>query len=329
MKPVRAVKKVKARSRKTTKRGSESRVRTSMQLQRKSLFSSLVRLLQSPFTSAMAITVMAIAIALAGSFYILVNNAQQLVDSLQTGKQISLFLHEKISDQQAEILAQRLQANEFIEKVNVISKRQALAEFQQYSGFGAALNALESNPLPAVIQVYPKESLTEAFQLRDLLEQMQHEQAVDFAQMDMQWLARLQAMMKMANRVVFILAALLALAVLFIIGNTIRSELQTRRDEVIVTKLVGGTNTFICLPFLYTGFWYGFISGILAWFVISLILLMINAPVEELSLLYQSRFTLQFMSISESLLLLVASSTLGILGAYTVASHQLSLLKPE
>ena len=329
MKPVRAVKKVKARSRKTTKRGSESRVRTSMQLQRKSLFSSLVRLLQSPFTSAMAITVMAIAIALAGSFYILVNNAQQLVDSLQTGKQISLFLHEKISDQQAEILAQRLQANEFIEKVNVISKRQALAEFQQYSGFGAALNALESNPLPAVIQVYPKESLTEAFQLRDLLEQMQHEQAVDFAQMDMQWLARLQAMMKMANRVVFILAALLALAVLFIIGNTIRSELQTRRDEVIVTKLVGGTNAFICLPFLYTGFWYGFISGILAWFVISLILLMINAPVEELSLLYQSRFTLQFMSISESLLLLVASSTLGILGAYTVASHQLSLLKPE
>ncbi len=311
------------------KRGPESQVLTSLQLNRESLISSLVRLLQCPFSSAMAIIVMAISIALAGSFYVLVNNAQQLLDSMQVGKQISLFLHEKTSDQQAAKLARKLQGNKSIEKVNVISRQQALAEFQQYSGFGAALDALESNPLPIVIQVNPKESLTEAAQLKDLLGQMQHEQAVDFAQMDMQWLARLQAMMKMANRVVIILAALLAIGVLFIIGNTIRSELQTRREEVIVTKLVGGTNMFICLPFLYTGFWYGFISGMLAWVVISLILFMINAPIEQLSLLYQSQFTLQFMSFSESILLLLASSTLGILGAYAVASHQLRLLKPE
>jgi len=204
-----------------------------------------------------------------------------------------------------------------------------LTEFQQYSGFGAALNALESNPLPAVIQVYPKDSLTEAIQLTDLLGQMQHEQAVDFAQMDMQWLARLQAIMQMANRIVLILTGLLAIAVLFIIGNTIRSELQTRRDEVIVTKLVGGTNTFICLPFLYTGFWYGFISGALAWCVISLILLTINTPIEQLALLYHSQFQIQFMSFSESIYLLMASSTLGMLGAFTVAMHELSILKPE
>ena len=288
-----------------------------------------MRLLQAPFASAMAITVMAIAIALAGSFYVLVSNAQQLVDSLQTGKQISLFLHEKVSDDQARVLARKLQTNDAIEKVIVISKQQALREFRQYSGFGAALNALENNPLPAVIQVYPKGSVTEAFQFKQLLAQMQHEQAVDFAQMDMQWLARLQAIMHMANSVVLILTALLAVAVLFIIGNTIRAELQTRRDEVIVTKLVGGTNAFICLPFLYTGFWYGFISGIVAWCVISVILLLINTPLEQLALLYQSQFTLQFMSFTETFLLLIASSTLGIVGAFSVASHQLSLLKPE
>jgi len=147
--------------------------------------------------------------------------------------------------------------------------------------------------------------------------------------MDMQWLARLQAIMQMANSLVLILTALLAVAVLFIIGNTIRAELQTRRDEVIITKLVGGTNAFICLPFLYTGFWYGLISGLVAWFVIGVILLMINAPLEQLTLLYQSQFTLQFMSFSETILLLMTSSTLGIMGAFSVASYQLSLLKPE
>ena len=329
MKPVRKMPEQKLRLGKTTKRGAESRLLSSLRLQGQSLNASLLRLVRAPFTSAIAITVMAIAIALAGSFYVLVNNAQQLVDSLQTGKQISLFLHEKISDQQARVLAQKLQANTAIAKVSVITREQALAEFQQYSGFGAALNALESNPLPAVIQVYPKDSITEAYQFKQLLAQMQHEQAVDFAQMDMQWLARLQAIMQMANSVVLILTALLAVAVLFIIGNTIRAELQTRRDEVIVTKLVGGTNTFICLPFLYTGFWYGFIAGVVAWCVISVILLMLNVPLEQLTLLYQSQFTLQFMSFSETILLLIASSTLGIVGAFSVASYQLSLLKPE
>ena len=329
MKAVRKATGQKIRNSNTVKRGPESSVLTSLKLQGQLLNASLLRLLRSPFTSAMAITVMAIAIALAGSFYVLVNNAQQLVNSLQTGKQISLFLHEKISDDQAKMLAQKLLTNEAIENVSVITKQQALTEFQQYSGFGAALNALESNPLPAVIQVYPKDSLTEAIQLTDLLGQMQHEQAVDFAQMDMQWLARLQAIMQMANRIVLILTGLLAIAVLFIIGNTIRSELQTRRDEVIVTKLVGGTNTFICLPFLYTGFWYGFISGALAWCVISLILLTINTPIEQLALLYHSQFQIQFMSFSESIYLLMASSTLGMLGAFTVAMHELSILKPE
>ncbi len=329
MKAVRKARGQNVRNSNTTKRGPESSVLTSLKLQGQLLNASLLRLLLAPFTSAMAITVMAIAIALAGSFYVLVNNAQQLVNSLQTGKQISLFLHEKISDDQAKMLAQKLLTNEAIENVSVITKQQALAEFQQYSGFGAALNALESNPLPAVIQVYPKDSLTEAIQLRGLLEQMQHEEAVDFAQMDMQWLARLQAIMQMANRIVLILTGLLAVAVLFIIGNTIRSELQTRRDEVIVTKLVGGTNTFICLPFLYTGFWYGFISGALAWCVISLILLTVNTQIDQLALLYQSQFHIQFMSFSESIYLLMASSTLGVLGAFTVAMHQLSILKPE
>ncbi|WP_221895742.1 cell division protein FtsX [Bathymodiolus japonicus methanotrophic gill symbiont] len=220
-------------------------------MQRQALISSLSRLLRAPFTSAMAITVMAIAIALAGSFYVLVNNAQQLVDSLQTGKQISLFLQDKISDDQARILAAKIQANEGVAKVSVISRQQALAEFREYSGFGAALNALEKNPLPAaVIQVYPQDSLSEAYQLQHLLEVLQYEPEVDFAQLDMQWLARLQAIMQMANSIVLILTVLLAIAVLFIIGNTIRSELQTRHDEVVITKLVGGTNAFICLPSL-------------------------------------------------------------------------------
>lgn len=313
----------------TVVRRRNNKVANSVQLHKSALVGSLLRLLAAPFASTMAVTVMAIAIALSGSFYVLVNNAQQLVNTFQDGKQISLFLHQKVSDQQARQLVQELQKNEAIEKVILISKQQALAEFQQYSGFGAALNALETNPLPAVLQVYPKDSFSEAYQLQKLLTDMQNQSEVDFAQMDMDWVARLQSMMQVFSRIVVLLSSLLALAVMFITGNTIRSELQARHDEVVVTKLVGGTNTFICLPFLYAGFWYGFISGILAWGIITLMLVIINGPIEQLSLLYQSQFTLHFMNFSESVLLILAASVLGVIGAFAVASHQLRLLKPE
>ncbi|NOQ13371.1 MAG: FtsX-like permease family protein [Methyloprofundus sp.] len=329
MKSVKQSKYVHVKQHKSARRGHDSRVFSCLKRHKAILVASLLRLLNAPFTSAMAVTVMAIAIALAGSFYVLVSNAQQLLSSLQTGNQISLFLHEQVSDQQAGKLAQQLRANQAVEKVTLISKQQALAEFKQYSGFGAALAALEGNPLPAVLQVYPKETVKEAYQLRQLVAQMQNQQAVDFAQMDMGWVTRLQSIMQIANRVVMLLSALLALAVVFITGNTIRSELQARHDEIVVTKLVGGTNAFICLPFLYTGFWYGVISGVLAWGIIFLMLIMIDAPLEQLSLLYQNQFQLHFLSISESTLLLLASAVLGIIGAFAVANHQLRTLKPE
>jgi len=311
------------------KRKPEGWLSINLLLHREALGASFRRLLCTPFTSSMAIIVMAIALSLAGSFYVLVNNAQQLVDNLQTGKQFSLFLHEHISDKQAANLAQRIQGYAGVAKVVLISKQQALAEFQQYSGFGAALNALESNPLPAVIQVFPTQDLTEAYQLTQLLEQTKNEQEVDFAQIDMEWVARLQSIMQIANQLVLLLSGLLAVAVVFITGNTIRLELQTRRDEVVVEKLVGATNTFICLPFLYSGFWFGFLAGCFAWCIVTLMLFMLTSPIAHLSMLYQSQFQLHFMSFTESVSLIASAATLGILGALAIVSHQLKLLKPE
>ncbi|MCF7969832.1 MAG: permease-like cell division protein FtsX [Methylococcaceae bacterium] len=311
------------------KRKTESWLSINLLLHREALSASLRRLLCTPFTSSMAIIVMAIALSLAGSFYVLVNNAQQLVDNLQTGKQFSLFLHEHISDKQAANLAQRIQGYEGVANVVLISKQQALTEFQQYSGFGAALNALESNPLPAVIQVFPTQEITEAYQLTQLLEQTKNEQEVDFAQIDMDWVARLQSIMQIANQLVLFLSGLLAIAVVFITGNTIRLELQTRRDEVVVEKLVGATNIFICLPFLYSGFWFGFIAGCFAWSLITFMLFMLSSPIAQLSMLYQSQFQLHFMNFSESVSLIIGAATLGILGALAIVSHQLKLLKPE
>ncbi|MDD5460417.1 MAG: permease-like cell division protein FtsX [Methylococcales bacterium] len=293
------------------------------------LFSSLGRLVASPFTSIMTIAVLAIAISLASGFYILVVNLQQLTGSLETSNQISLFLRDDVSDSHANKLADSIRQNPDVQSVKLITREQGLAEFQTYSGFGAAINALENNPLPIVIQVLPKNSLEDKQGLESLLKNFQQSPEVDLAQVDLQWIERLQSILEVARLFAILLNLMLGLAVLFVIGNTVRLELHTRRDEVAIAKLVGATNSFILRPFLYSGFWIGFISGVSAWFIVNVLMLILRQPVEKLSGLYDGSFHLLFLSFTDTLALIFVSSVLGVISSWFVVIYQLRQLKPE
>jgi len=293
------------------------------------LFSSLGRLVASRFSSAMTIIVLAIAISLASGFYIFVANLQQLAGNLEASNQISLFLKDDISEARATKFAGIIRQNPDIQDVKLITKEQALAEFQSYSGFGEAVKALEKNPLPIVIQVLPKNSFENEQALEVLLDDFKRSAEVDFAQMDMQWVKRLQSIMEVARCGVILLSLLLGAGVLFITANTIRLELHTRRDEVVIAKLVGATNGFIHRPFLYSGFWIGFFSGVAAWFIVTIIMLILKQPVEKLSRLYDDAFHVLFFGFTETLALLFISSVLGVVGSWIVLHFQLRQLKPE
>ena len=136
-------------------------------------FSSLGRLVASPFTSIMTIAVLAIAISLASGFYILVNNLQQLTGNLETSNQISLFLRDDVSEIHANKLANNVRENLNIKEVKLITREQALAEFKSYSGFGAVIDRLEENPLPIVIQVLAKNTLDDKQELASLFKSFQ------------------------------------------------------------------------------------------------------------------------------------------------------------
>jgi len=293
------------------------------------LFSSLGKLVRNSFTSAMTIIVMAIAISLASGFYLLVVNMQQLTGGLEATNQISLFLKTSVSDNAGKQLAEEIRKNNAVEKVVLITKQQALTEFKQYSGFGDALNILENNPLPTVIQVLPSNTLNDIQAIENLMMQFNQLAKVDFAQLDMKWVQRLQSIMNIIQKAVFVLTILLGFAVVVITGNTIRLELQNRQDEVLVAKLVGATHAFIQRPFLYTGFWLGFISGLVAWVLVSLILLILQSPIEKLSILYDGSFDLSYFSFVEVLSLLSLSSILSVIGAWVVLHYQLQKIKPK
>lgn len=293
------------------------------------LFSSLGRLVATKYSSAMTIVVLAIAISLSSGFYLLVANLQQLAGNLEASNQISLFLKDDVSEAKADKLAGSIRQNPNIQAVQLITKDQALSEFQTYSGFGGAVKALKKNPLPIVIQVLPRNSLEDGQELETLFDEFKRVPEVDFAQMDMQWVKRLQSIMEIARCGVTLLSFLLGVGVLFITANTIRLELHNRRDEVIIAKLVGATNGFIHRPFLYSGFWIGFFSGVAAWFIVTIIMLILKQPIERLSNLYDDAFHMVFFGFTETLALLFISSALGVVGSWIVLHFQLKQLKPE
>jgi cell division transport system permease protein len=292
------------------------------------LFSSLGRLSRTPYTSAMTVLVLTVAVSLAGGFYIVVANIQQLTGNLQASNQMSLFLLDNVSENAGQKLAEQIRQKPTVESVKFISKKEAMEEFKLNSGFGDALNALDSNPLPNVLQVLPKNALESTEDVNQLLGEFKQLPQVALVQVDMQWMERLQTIMRIASRGVALVSVLLSFAVTFITGNTIRLELQNRQNEVFISKLVGATLAFIQRPFLYTGFWLGFISGFLAWLVITLMLFLIEAPVEKLSSLYNSSFQLLFLNFSEFFLLLAISSLLAVLGSWVVLHYQLRQIKP-
>jgi cell division transport system permease protein len=277
----------------------------------------------------MTILVLSVAISLAGCFYIVVANIQQLTGNLQASNQMSLFLKEHINESAGQKMADQLAHNENIQNIKFISKKQAMDEFKVNSGFGDALNALETNPLPNVIQILPKGVLDSRQALDNLMADFKKMPEVEFVQVDMQWVERLQAIMRIASRAVTLVGVLLGFAVTFITGNTIRLELHNRQDEVFISKLVGATHSFIQRPFLYTGFWLGFIAGFSAWLIITIMLLIVESPVEKLSSLYNSSFELLYLSFSEFLLLLMMASGLAVLGSWAVLHYQLRQIKPQ
>lgn len=292
-------------------------------------FYSLGQLSRQPFATMMTVAVIGIALALPTGLHVILKNARQLSGGWDGAAQISLFLKRSTTDKQAQHLADQIRRLPKINTVNYISRDAALAEFRRLSGFGDALQALRDNPLPAVLVVRPAWQNTDPAAADRLLVQLRHFPAVDIAQLDMQWVKRLFVIMELVRRGVIVLAALLALAVLLVVGNTIRLAIQNRRSEIVVMKLIGGTDAFIRRPFLYTGFWYGLLGGAIAWLLVNLSLSVLSGPIEQLAGLYQHHFTVTGLDLSATLLLLLFSVLLGLAGSWLAVGRHLRDIEPS
>lgn len=313
----------------TARRGPAARLAAYFIRHLQVFFYSLGQLWRTPLATLMTAAVIGIALALPTGLQVLLDNAQQLSQGWDGATQISLFLKSGVSDEQAKDTAGRLRLMRGIANVQFISKQEALDEFRRLSGFGDALKALDKNPLPSVIVVHPSTATSGIDATRALLGRLRALPEVDIAQLDMQWVKRLYAIMDIVHRGVGVMALLLGLAVVLVVGNTIRLAIQNRRDEIVIIKLIGGTNAFIRRPFLYTGFWYGLFGSIIAYVLVSGALMALGEPVRRLAGLYGSAFRLNTLDGGIMLALLGGGILLGLVGSWLAVGRHLRDIEPS
>ena len=283
-------------------------------------------LLRQPVGSAMTIIVIAIALALPAGLRVLVNNFEMLSGSWAGAIDFSVYLSMDVEESRARELAMELERRDDVTQVVFVAREAALEEFQSYSGFGAALDALEENPLPHALVVRPAGDSRE--QIEALAGDLAELVETDLVQVDTAWVERMRAMLLLVARGVDLATVLLALAVVLVIGNTIRLEINNRRTEIEVVKLVGGSDAFIRRPFLYMGLCYGLSGGLLAMLTIVLSLLTLAGPTRALAGLYGSSFELQGLTPGQALLLLAAGAVLGWAGAGVATARHLRAIEP-
>lgn len=296
---------------------------------RKTAHDSARRLWRSPIASVMTWLVMGIALALPVGLLLLLSSLQGVSAGWESTARVTLYMQQDASTEQLERLRVQVAGRQDITDVAVITREEALAEFRASSGLADALDYLDENPLPHTLLLTPSPEVRNAQGMQRLVDSLESLDTVARVQVDLGWLQRLNTITDLLGRGVWALGLLLAAAVILVIGNTIRLAIENRRDEILVAKLVGGTDSFVRRPFLYTGIWYGLGGGVVAFLLLQATLWWMSGPVERLASLYRSQFELTGLSWDGTLALLMIAVALGWLGAWLAVKRHLDAIEPS
>jgi cell division transport system permease protein len=292
------------------------------------LVSSMGQMSRHGFATVLAIGVMALALALPLGLEVLVRNVRGATGDFSDAVGMSVYLKTQVSEQTARQLAQNLRGHAGVADVTLITAAQALDEFRNTSGFGAALDALTDNPLPSVLVVRPARDASTPAQMEALRAAIAAWPEVDSVQYDQDWLQRFDALLNLLRRVLWISAGLLGAGVILVVGNTIRLEVRSRSAQIEVTQLVGGSRAFVRRPFLYAGALYGMLAGLLGWGIVEAARLALAPSAARLAALYGQQYVLTGPTLRELGLLALAGVALGWIGAAVAAGREIARSAP-
>nr|WP_276559048.1 permease-like cell division protein FtsX [Fluoribacter dumoffii] len=290
---------------------------------------SLNSLCRKPLASMMTSLVIAITLALPALFWVFSDNVAKLTATWQRGGHVSLYLKPGLSEAEQQLVLQKVRETDGVAQVSLKSSTDGLAELTQQEGMQDIMHYLPENPLPALIDVVPALTIDSPAKLDLLARQLQTVAQIENAKVDMEWISRLHALLGFAAKFADALLALLAMAVIMIVGTTLRLALHSRQEEIQVLKLIGAKDQFILRPFLYAGVWYGALGAVFAIFMVNIFIFSLGAAVNQLAVAYQMHYPLTGLSMRQILLLVLFAIILGWMGARLSVKRQLASIEPQ
>ena len=285
----------------------------------------LGRMRQNLLGTVLMCCVMGVTLSLPAILFTIIDNLGQVAGGVESKPQLSLFLKLDASNNTKEAIAEQLKKHPDVAKYEFVSKETAWEQLQQNANTSNISTSLSKNPLPDAYFVTPKDIKPESVQR--LQQEMQKWSGVELAQVDANWIKRLDTVLKLGKKATFVLIALLGFALVAVIGNTIRLQIMTQLEEIEVSKLIGATNQFIRRPFLYAGTLYGLGGGLAAWLIVLAVVQLFNTSVAEIADLYASQFRLSMPNTSITIALLFSAIGLGWLGSFVAVNRSLAKIE--
>ena len=290
-----------------------------------SALSSLGRLMRRPVGTIVTVLAIAVALSLPFALYVILDNAHRAVGGLDRSTHLTAFLRHDLSGAQTASVASAIGQWDEVKHVRVVSRNEALSEYQQMSGFDDVRAIFEGqNPLPDLIVITARDERTNRAALVALRDRVSARNEVATVELDLVWVDRLAAILETLRRIVEVLFAMLGLGILLIVGNTIRLSIESRREEIGIIRLFGATDAFVRRPFLYSGLWYGITAGGVACALVAAATRLAAGPVARLASLYSSDFELIGLQPWPAMVAIAAGGLLGLAGAWIAVTRVLA-----
>ena len=284
---------------------------------------------RQPLATLLTVMVIAISLTLPSVCYMVWKNVNQAAEQWYPAPQLTVYLSKTLDDDAAENVVAQLKKEKGVDKVNYLSREEAMGEFRNWSGFGGAMDMLEQNPLPAVAIITPKLTFQNSDTMNNLSARVAKVQGVDEVKMDDSWFARLAALTGLVGQVAAMIGVLMIVAVFLVIGNSVRLSIFARRDTINVQKLIGATDGFILRPFLYGGALLGFAGALLSLILSEVLVFRLETVVTQVAAVFGTTFNLTGLAWDESLLLLLISAMIGWIAAWLATVQHLRRFTPQ
>ena len=274
----------------------------------------------TPLATLFTVLVIGVAVALPTGLFVLLSNLDRAAGGVKPQAELTLFMKNSVSEPQGRELAAKLAKESDIADVRFISRTEGIGKLEA-AGLADITAGLPDNPLPHTLVIKPKDETPSA--LEALGERIKALPETERVLLDTEWIKRLTALMVLGQDMVFMLAAMLGLALAAITANTIRLQIYAQQDEIEVARLIGATDRFIRRPFLYFGGIQGLVGGFAGWGLVMIGLQLIEGSVAQVAGAYGVDFTLQGLGFLELVSVLSLSAGLGWLGAFFAVGQTL------